>query len=95
MAVKIMVARQVANGGMHAVLALIKSMRREASGQPGYIIGETLGPLPQSREILVITSWQSIEDWNSWFEHPVRSKLQHEMDAFLAGRTEYTIYRDM
>lgn len=95
MAVKILVARQVVNGGLKAVCALIAAIRREARGQPGYIVGETLDPLPQSREILVISTWRSIEDWNRWFDHPVRLRLQKQMNGFLIGRTEYTIYRDL
>jgi heme-degrading monooxygenase HmoA len=94
MAVKIVVARQVMDGCMDAVMGIIKAMRHEASHQPGFIVAETLGPLPPGREVLVITSWQSIENWNLWFDHPVRSKLQKEMDAYLEGRTEYTIYLD-
>ena len=94
MTVKIVMARQVLDGGMDAVMDLIALMRREASHQPGFIVGETLRPLPNSRQVLVITSWQTIENWNVWFDHPVRSKLQKEMDFYLAGRTEYTIYRD-
>ena len=95
MAVKIMVARQAVCGGMDTVLTLIRAMRREASSQPGFILGETLAPMPRSREILVITAWQTIDDWNAWFGHPVRSGLQQKMDAYLEGRTEYTIYGDV
>jgi len=49
MAVKIVVARQVVSGGLNTVCTLIAAMRKEAQGQPGYIVGETLDPLPQSR----------------------------------------------
>ena len=95
MAVRILVARQVVNGGLQTVCALIAAMRKEAQGQPGYIVGETLDPLPQSGEILVISTWRSIEDWNRWFDHPLRLQLQKQMDRYLIGRTEYTIYRDL
>ena len=95
MAVKILVARQVVNGGLKTVCEIIAAMRMEAKGQTGYIVGETLDPLPQSGEILVISTWQSIEDWNRWFDHPVRLQLQRKMNDYLIGRTEYTIYRDL
>ncbi len=94
MAVKILVVRQVVSGGLNTVCALIAAIRREAREQPGYIVGETLDPLPQSREILVISTWRSIADWNRWFDHPVRLRLEKQMDGYLTGRTEYTIYRD-
>jgi len=94
MAVKILAARQVVSGGLNAVCALIAAMRREAQGQPGYIVGETLDPLPQSSEILVVNTWRAIEDWNRWFDHPIRLRLQKQMDGYLVGRTAYTIYRD-
>jgi heme-degrading monooxygenase HmoA len=94
-AVKILAARQVVSGSLNAVRALIAAMRREAQWQPGYIIGETLDPQPQSSEILVVSTWQSIEDWNRWFDHPLRLRLQKQMDSYLIGRTAYTIYRDL
>lgn len=94
MAVTIVVSRQVANGCLENVLGLIKIMRLAAEKQPGFILGNTLRVLPQSKELLVISRWRSIEDWNQWFDHPRRMALQKQMDAFLEGRTEYTISRD-
>jgi heme-degrading monooxygenase HmoA len=95
MAVKILVARQVVNGALDTVSALIAAMRRAAQAQPGYMLGETLDPLPHSSEILVISTWRSIEDWNRWFDHPVRLRMQRQIDDYVIGRTEYTIYRDL
>ena len=94
-AVKILAARQVASGGLNAVCSLIAAMRREAQRQPGYIVGKTLDLSPQSSEILVVSIWRAIEDWNRWFDHPVRLRLQKQMDGYLTGRTAYTIYRDL
>ena len=94
MVVRILIARTITNGGLPAVLELIAAMRREAQAQPGYIGGETLDALPHSREVLVLSTWQSIEHWNQWFEHPARLRLQKQMNGHLIGRTEYTIYRD-
>ena len=94
MAVKILVSRQISAGRMEKVMGLIQAMRQAAQKQPGFIIGETLVPLPRSREVLVISNWESIEDWNRWFDHPVRLQLQKEMDDYLGGRTEYTIFRE-
>ncbi len=95
MAVKVLVARQVSDQHVSAVLELVDHIRLVASRQPGYLLGETLNPIPRSQELLVLSTWQTIEDWNRWFEHPLRLRLQKEMDAFLQGRTEYTIYRDI
>ena len=94
MAVKIVVSRQVADGCLEKVMALVRAMRHAAQEQPGFITGETMGLMPLSREVLVISCWKSIEDWNRWFDHPRRVQLQKEMDAYLGDRTEYTIYRD-
>ena len=93
MAVKILVSHQISDGWMERVMGLIMIMHQAAQKQPGFIVGETLVPLPQSREVLAVSKWESIEDWNRWFDHPLRLQLQKEMDDFLGGRTEYTIFR--
>jgi len=95
MAVKVLVARQVSEDHLKAVMELLDHMRLVASRQPGYLLGETLNPLPRSDELLVLSTWQTIEDWNRWFENPLRMRLQKEIDLLSTGRTEYTLYRDI
>ncbi len=60
--------------------------------QEGYIGGETLKRIDDPGEFLVISTWQTIDDWKKWFQNRERTKIQDEIDALLGRKTEYAIY---
>jgi len=60
--------------------------------QPGYISGETLKRLDKPEETLVISTWQSVEDWRKWVMSSERKEIQSEIDVFLGTGTEYELY---
>jgi heme-degrading monooxygenase HmoA len=60
--------------------------------QPGYISGETLRNYNDPEEYLVISVWNSPDDWQRWLESRERQQVQEEIDAVLGGRTEYALY---
>jgi heme-degrading monooxygenase HmoA len=41
---------------------------------------------------LVISTWQTSEDWEKWFQSPERKEVLSKIDALLGGKTEYEIY---
>ena len=60
--------------------------------QEGYISGETLRSLHDPEIYLVISSWQSIDNWKKWLESPERKEVQDKIDLLLGGKTEYDIF---
>jgi len=74
------------------MIRLFRKMRSLAMEQPGYISGETLRNYNQPDEYLVISTWQSIEDWQQWLESKERQEIQQQIDDLLGGRTEYSLY---
>ena len=71
----------------------IKDIRRLVPQQPGYISGEYLKSIDEKDEIVTISTWFSVEDWQAWFETEDRKKIQSNIDAIPGITTEYTIYR--
>ena len=61
--------------------------------QPGYISGETLHSLDNPGEIVVISTWQTVEQWRSWVANKERLKIQDQIDMLLGKKTEYEIYQ--
>ena len=92
MAAKIMIKRKVARDKEEALLPLIMQLRTLATAQPGYISGETLRNVNNSEEYLVISTWQSIDDWKAWESGKERSEIQSKIDSLLEEKTEYEIY---
>jgi heme-degrading monooxygenase HmoA len=63
-----------------------------ANQQPGYITGETMRNLEKPDEFLVISTWETSEDWKRWVQSNERKQIQDQIDALLGGTTEYEIF---
>jgi len=92
MAVKILIKRRVPQDKARKMIPLFRQMRASATEQPGYITGETLRSLDNPDEFMVISTWQSSDDWNSWLKSDERKEVQEKIDALLGGKTQYEIF---
>ena len=92
MAVKIIIARKVTRDKEAQLLPLLIQMRALATAQPGYISGETLRNVENSEDTLVISTWQSVENWNAWLASKQRAEIQEKIDTLLGQNTKYSIY---
>ena len=63
-----------------------------ASAAGAYITGETLRSLDNPEEFLVISTWQSSDDWKNWLKSEDRNKIQDKIDDLLGGETNYEIF---
>lgn len=92
MAVKVLIKRIVPEDKAKEMIPLFRKMRSLATTEPGYISGETLKRLDKSNEFLVVSTWNSSNDWNQWLKSEKRKKIQAQIDALLGGSTDYEIY---
>jgi heme-degrading monooxygenase HmoA len=92
MAVKVLIKRRVPQDKARNMVALFRQMRTLANEQEGYISGETLRHLEKPDEFLVISSWQSSQDWKNWLASAERKKIQAQIDKLLGGETSYEIF---
>ena len=76
MAVKVLIKRTVPEDKARTMIPLFRKMREMAMGQPGYISGETLRNLETPLEFLVISKWQTSNDWKNWVDSEDRKKIQ-------------------
>ena len=92
MAVKVMIKRHIKEGKAKEVFALLNKHRAEAMNQKGYVTGETLMSYKNPHRLLVISTWQSIENWLSWKENKDRRANEAKLEQFLEFPTEYDEY---
>ena len=92
MAVKIFIRRTVPQDKAKKMIPLFRQMRSSAATQSGYITGETLRSMDSPEEFMVISTWQSSEDWNKWLKSEDRNKVQSKIDELLGGETGYEIF---
>ena len=93
MAVKIFIRRVITEERTNDLLPLFRHLRSLANNQPGYISGETLRKDDSPGEYLVISTWQSLDDWRKWVVSRERIEVQNEIDARLDEDTVYEIYQ--
>jgi len=66
------------------VIAVIHKIRDEIMKLPGYISGETLINTEDGCDIIVISTWESLEQWNEWKKREICRELEEQEAPFLA-----------
>jgi len=92
MAVKILITRSIGQEVAPVVRPLIVELRAHAKKQPGYISGETLKCIDRPGEYLVISTWQSLDEWNRWLNSQERKIIEDKVDSITGKASKYTTY---
>jgi heme-degrading monooxygenase HmoA len=96
MPISVMIQRPFDDNEKAARLApLIVKLRSLATIQPGYITGKTFRCLDCPGEYLVISTWNSLDDWNRWLQSEQRVSLQRQVDDLLGTTTTYRVYEPL
>jgi len=92
MAVKIIIRRIVPEGKTKLLTPLLRKLRALAMNHAGYISGETMRCVNDPQEFLVVSSWESEKEWETWLHHSQRAEIQEQIDVLIGQKTEYRIY---
>ena len=93
MAVTIFIKRSLKDETITNKLAsLLVQLRSRATIQPGFITSQTFSKLSNSNEYLIISTWNSIEEWNRWMNSEERMSIQSQVDELLGEKTLYQYY---
>jgi len=92
MAVRIIIDRKVKKGKESDFARMLRELRSKAIPSKGYISGETLRAHDDSHNYIVISTWQSLEDWRKWEKQPERKKIQARIEKLMARPTKTKIY---
>jgi len=94
MAVKVLIKRKVADKQAPELEALLRKMRALTLNQKGYISGETFTRVDEPGVSMVISTWQSIDDWRAWTLTKERIEVQEQIDKLLGEPTKYEIFEN-
>jgi heme-degrading monooxygenase HmoA len=92
MSIKVLITRTVPQEKARDMLNLFREMRSLATIQDGYISGETLKSSDRLDIFLVISTWESASDWETWLKNRTRQEIQSRIDALLGGNTSYEMF---
>lgn len=92
MAVRIIIDRKVKKGMESEFSELLRQLRSKAVSSKGYISGETLRALSDRRNFVVVSTWQSADDWKNWEKDPERKKVEARIEKIMMRSTKTKIY---
>ena len=92
MIAKIIIKRRFKPGRTRQILAILNELRSAAMQQPGYISGETLTKEGFPQNMVVIATWQTMEDWHAWQNNDRRQKFETMLEVYMERAAEYEEY---
>ena len=92
--VRVIIEHQVKDSkNVESVLDLIRELRNEAMKRQGYITGETLVNTEDTRNILVISTWHDLKNWQDWDTSETRLKITEGIKPLLVKPYTVRTYR--
>ncbi|MFZ2446646.1 MAG: antibiotic biosynthesis monooxygenase family protein [Syntrophobacteraceae bacterium] len=92
MTIRVLIERTVEPGQEAKLQQIMTQSRVRAMKAKGYISGETLRALDNPSQFLVISNWNSVEDWKAWEKNPERAKIQEDLAPLLRGKEKCTVF---
>ncbi len=92
MTVKVIIDRKVKKGKEVEFFDLLKELRSKAIPSKGYISGETLRSFSDQQNYIVLSTWQSADDWKLWQENPERRRVHGRIEKIMVRPTRAKIY---
>jgi len=92
MSVQVMIKRKWKVDKPQELLPLLEKLHMRAKEQPGYLSGETLRSIEDPEDFLVISKWETAEDWKKWLKSKERRDLQGSVDSLIGEKTFYEVY---
>jgi len=92
MVVKVLVKRKFREQNTDEILSLLKEFRTGAMNEKGYISGVTLVKHDDPSSVVVISTWETLEDWRRWKSNQKRIKIDSMLEIYQVMPTEYEEY---
>jgi heme-degrading monooxygenase HmoA len=92
MPIQVIIKRKWQTDKHEELIPLLTEIRSCAKEQPGYISGETLRSLDDPEDYMVVSKWETADDWQKWLQSKERRDLQGQVDSLIGERTFYEIF---
>ncbi|MBU1568369.1 MAG: antibiotic biosynthesis monooxygenase [Proteobacteria bacterium] len=93
MSIKILIKRKFKKEALPDATNILMKARSNAMGNKGYISTETLVNYNDPQSVLILSMWQSKEDWDRYRESGPRKEHEKKYAELLEGPTEYEVFR--
>jgi heme-degrading monooxygenase HmoA len=76
----------------HSLVPLLKDLRNQAKKQKGFIRRGTFSSLNDPGKYIVISEWETVEDWRNWMDQPETRQTQGKIDTLIGEKTFFDVY---
>ncbi len=95
MPVQVIIKRKLLINNPQELIPLLSEMHSHAIKQPGYLSGETLRSIENPEDYMVVSKWETADDWTRWFQSKERREIQGRVDSILGEKTFYEIFESV
>ena len=92
MIAKILIKRRFKDEHTPQIVAILNEISMLALQQEGYQSGETLIKSGFPNNMVVISTWRSLQDWTKWRDNPERQKFETMLAVYQERPTEFDEY---
>ncbi len=93
MVVHVVIKRKFQLRNPERLVPLLSELNERAKLQVGYISTDILQSIENPEDHLVISKWETEENWKAWLESKERRDLQGKVDSLIGERTFYEIFK--
>jgi heme-degrading monooxygenase HmoA len=93
MQVKIISRRLFKIDHKEELIPLLKKLRELAEKQQGFISRGTYSNLSDPGEYLVISEWETADQWIEWMNHKETRDIQGNIDSLIGEKTFFDVYK--
>jgi len=72
---------------------VLMKLRSHAMQYPGFLSAESLVSEVDSSVVVMISTWETIENWKIWVQSRITQDLLRQAEAFLKDKPRITAYR--
>jgi heme-degrading monooxygenase HmoA len=92
MAIRVLIERKIVAENQLKLNTLLMKLRGKAMLAKGYISGETLRSIDDPSEYLVISTWNTLDDWKRWESDKERQEIQRQIDELLRAPSIHRVF---
>ena len=92
MIAKILIKRRFREGHTPQIVALLNEIRSRAMNHPGYMSGETLVKTGYPNNMVIISTWRTLDDWYQWRDSQDRQKFEAMLEVYQERPTDFDEY---
>ena len=89
--IRVVIERRLSQEGDEEIKHAMRDLRREAIHQPGYVSGETLRDTANPHHFLIISTWRTREEWETWANSVRRRESDDQIGKMLTESERVTI----